>query len=133
MVNATASCPPRQRKKPLFEIPMPRIWLEEYTSALGIGVLTINHVRYGFHIRYDADRHFCSATLIRDDNGTSKQYLVTSAAGKIACNCPDGTYRAERPGGCKHVYSLRRLALTDSHDQSDHVCEHDHREAAEGG
>lgn len=23
------------------------------------------------------------------------------------CDCPDATYRSERPGGCKHVAALR--------------------------
>lgn len=26
-----------------------------------------------------------------------------------SCDCPDGTYRSERPGGCKHSRALKAL------------------------
>jgi hypothetical protein len=38
------------------------------------------------------------------DDGTT--YDV-SLEGHGSCDCPDGTYRGERPGGCKHQKALR--------------------------
>jgi hypothetical protein len=29
-----------------------------------------------------------------------------------SCDCPDHTFRPERPGGCKHMQALRQALLT---------------------
>ena len=33
-----------------------------------------------------------------------------------SCDCPDGTYRPERPGGCKHQQALRQALPTVAND-----------------
>jgi hypothetical protein len=46
-----------------------------------------------------------------DGNATAKQIDVdfTDSFG-WRCDCEDATYRPNRPGGCKHVASLRQVA-----------------------
>jgi hypothetical protein len=83
--------------------------------------------------------HGC-AILEIEDAGKAESYWVTlnvSPDGHIAglrlqkfatgqrydlpasldsCDCPDGTYRPERPGGCRHQEALRQALVTVAKD-----------------
>lgn len=45
--------------------------------------------------------------LVKAD-GTVYDIDCRTAWGQWQCDCPDATYRGERPGGCKHVAALRQ-------------------------
>jgi hypothetical protein len=46
--------------------------------------------------------------------GSRERYRITLSDER--CDCPDATYRGNRPGGCKHVNALRQVlpALADT-------------------
>jgi hypothetical protein len=56
---------------------------------------------------YDGDR--CTGFRLTKF-GTGEPYDVPRSLD--ACSCPDGTYRSERPGGCKHQQALRQALPT---------------------
>src|SRR5262245_66693325 len=41
-------------------------------------------------------------------DGTVYHIDTQTRWGQWQCDCPDATYRGERPGGCKHVAALRQ-------------------------
>ena len=45
--------------------------------------------------------------FVKDDGEIYDLSLGTD--GVARCDCPDGTFHAERPGGCKHLRALRAL------------------------
>jgi hypothetical protein len=45
-------------------------------------------------------------------DGTHYDIDTRTAWGQWQCDCPDATYRGERPGGCRHAAALRQ-ALKD--------------------
>ena len=40
-------------------------------------------------------------------DGTVYDIDTNTSWGGWSCDCPDGTYRGHRPGGCRHVAGLR--------------------------
>jgi hypothetical protein len=49
--------------------------------------------------------------------GTGEKYDLPRNLG--GCDCPDHTYKPERPGGCKHMVALRQVLPTVSKPASD--------------
>lgn len=45
--------------------------------------------------------------LVKDDGEIYDVALGTD--GLVRCDCADGTFHPERPGGCKHIVALRAL------------------------
>lgn len=51
--------------------------------------------------------------------GTGEVYDIPRSLD--CCDCPDATYRPERPGGCKHQQALR-VALPTVRNATEHPC-----------
>jgi hypothetical protein len=45
---------------------------------------------------------------VKDDDNV---YDIDASGEFFSCDCPDGTYRPNRPAGCKHVRSLQVAGL----------------------
>jgi hypothetical protein len=67
------------------------------------GVLAINRTDYTVTVLRGPDS-VLGYRLAKAD-GTVYDVCVTEE--RWTCDCPDATYKPERPGGCKHVAALR--------------------------
>jgi hypothetical protein len=117
MVNATRTHAARQRK-PLQPVNVTARFVGGATRQDvldGSAVLSIatgddtdrDESAYWTSAVYDGDR--CVAfRLVKF--GTGEQYDLPRDLS--ACDCPDHTYRSERPGGCKHMAALRQALPT---------------------
>jgi hypothetical protein len=47
--------------------------------------------------------------LVKDDGEIYDVHLGID--GLVRCDCPDGIFHGERPGGCKHIVALRAMIL----------------------
>jgi hypothetical protein len=79
-------------------------WLRRPNCRREGGLLEINRVTYEVHPLYDGDAHVGFRLL---KAGTATMYDVDTTRVPWRCDCPDAVYNPERPGGCKHVSSLR--------------------------
>jgi len=74
------------------------------------GVLLIDHVPYLVTaLGWPADQGgpgLLGYRLVKHD-GSIYDVDCRTAWGEWSCDCPDGTYCPERPGGCKHIAALR--------------------------
>ena len=98
-MSILANWRPKAKARPVHGVAK---WLSP-TGFLGIGVLAINGTPYTV-TRLSHDGRTVGYRLEKPD-GTA--YDVSTEAESWRCDCPDGTYRPERPGGCKHVAGLR--------------------------
>jgi hypothetical protein len=81
----------------------------------GVAVLTIIN---GDHTDLDVRCYWCKAVLDRD--GKISSFELTKFGSGVRydlpadlsdCDCPDHTYREERPGGCRHMQAMRQALL----------------------
>jgi hypothetical protein len=81
----------------------------------GVAVLTIVN---GEHTNLDVLGYWCKAVLDRD--GKINSFELTKFGSGVRyelpadlsdCDCPDHTYREERPGGCRHMQAMRQALL----------------------
>jgi hypothetical protein len=83
-------------------------WLQPM-PFLGKGVLEINGTAYTVERLHnfddDAGPRPVGFRLTKED-GTVYDISTDRPYG-WECDCPDGTYNSERPGGCKHIASLK--------------------------
>lgn len=97
-------CKPTRTSKPLAPVAGTCRWLN--VEVNGNRRLEINGTAYEL-----ADLGGLGWRLYRFlPDGTSTAYDIDpNAPGGWSCDCPDGTYRPNRPGGCKHVRALQTL------------------------
>ena len=72
-------------------------------GEVGTGVLAINGANY-------------TLTVLRGPNGIDgyrmvkadgTAYDIGTSEERWTCDCPDATFKPDRPGGCKHIAALR--------------------------
>jgi hypothetical protein len=73
----------------------------------GAAVLSITDLATGEEAVYDGARLACFRLR---KFGSAEQYDLPSCL--TACDCPDGVFRAHRPGGCRHQQALRQALPT---------------------
>jgi hypothetical protein len=109
---------PRSRK-PLAPVSVAGVLITGLDTGLadlfeGCAILEIEDAK-------ELTSYWCGAST--DDQGritslhlrkfaTGEQYELP--ADLSSCNCPDSTYRSERPGGCRHQVALRQALLVAS-------------------
>lgn len=105
---ATVSNRPRQ-VKPLAPVPPPAwqwvhrpIWSCDLIPQGMPGMLVVNNVVYMLIVLSEGPGPERGYRLVKDDGS-----LYDLPADLGSCDCPDGTYRSERPHGCKHAVALR--------------------------
>jgi hypothetical protein len=81
-------------------------WLVRPSSPCDGGTLDINGVAYDVHVLWnETETAVVGYRLIKAD---ATMYDIDSATPHgWTCDCPDATYRSERPGGCKHSRALQ--------------------------
>jgi hypothetical protein len=79
-------------------------WLARPNARREGGVLSVNGTAYEVFPLFD-DNALVGYRLVKAD-GTMYDVGVAGPHG-WTCDCPDATFRPERPGGCKHVRALR--------------------------
>jgi hypothetical protein len=62
-----------------------------------------------YWLKADIDRRGRVASFELTQFGTNARYHLP--ADLSTCDCPDHTFREERPGGCKHMVALRQALL----------------------
>lgn len=114
-MNATLTRPARQRK-PLSPVNVRARFVGGATRQDvldGAAVLSITDLTtreeaaYWLEAVYDGER--CVAFRLRKFGGEEQYDLPRDLS---SCDCPDGIYRAERPGGCRHMAALRQALPT---------------------
>jgi len=92
----------RKSRKPLREVHGVCKWYRKPEDKIGSdpksGLLEINGTLYALII------HETAYELFKEDKTT--YHLPRDLS---SCDCPDGTYACERPGGCKHRKALAAL------------------------
>jgi hypothetical protein len=99
IVNTTTT---QRNRKPLPEVHGTCKWIHRPSNGLGedpnSGLIEINGTLYALLI------HETAYEIFKEDKTT--YHLPRDLS---SCDCPDGTYRCERPGGCKHRKALAAL------------------------
>ncbi len=124
-MNATILPPARQRnvtrsldRKPLLPVQVEGRFVGGATAQDLIDGAAVLAIVHGDHTDRDEMAYWCQAIL---DAGrlvafrlskfvTGEQYDLP--ADLSGCDCPDGIYRSERPGGCRHQAALRQALPT---------------------
>ena len=107
--TARISTGPRRERKSL-EAKHPDVQLVGYNRGLGLGLVVIDTVTYAV-IAQRNEGKLTGLRLLRDpDHGGPAVYDVDVTGEPWRCDCPDATYRPDRPGGCKHVVALKQAA-----------------------
>jgi hypothetical protein len=111
---------PRRQRKPLLPVQVqakltgsnnPADLPDELARGVAIleivsGDETDRDVRsYWIRFLFDRNRQSYAVELVRF--GSRERYVITLADEQ--CDCPDATYRPDRPGGCKHCVALRQV------------------------
>src|SRR4051812_42501852 len=104
MAEATTFAPQRRAVKPRREKPPQPVhgtcrWINRPQLPYGLGRLAINGVEYDTegHVQ---DERIVGVRLVKDDDTV---YDIDAGGEHFSCDCPDSTYQANRPGGCKHI------------------------------
>jgi hypothetical protein len=117
-MNATLTRPPRSRQsKPLLPVSVRAHFVGGATRADlldNAAVLSITDLTTGEEAAYWCSSSFEGDRLLgfrlRKFGGEEPAYDLP--ADLSCCDCPDATYRPERPGGCRHQQALRRALPT---------------------
>lgn len=113
-MNSTQSKPPRQCK-PLLPVQVEGQFIDGQPASLrdGVAVLEIREpdaitLYWTQLLTVDGHGVGCRLTkfLAHCDGNEPNVYDVNLIDG--TCDCPDGIYRPERPGGCRHLVALRQ-------------------------
>jgi hypothetical protein len=82
------------------------------SSALALAITTGDYTHSDtrvYWLKADVDHTGRVASFELTRFGSSEKYRLP--ADLSSCDCPDHTFREDRPGGCKHMVALRQ-ALT---------------------
>ena|SRR5690349_6039640 len=117
MGTATPTRPPRQRK-PLTAVNVRAYFVGGATRQDVIDGSAVLSVVTGDDTDRDECAYWCLAVYDGDrctgfrltKFGTGEVYDLPRDLG--SCDCPDQTYRGERPGGCRHMAALRQALPT---------------------
>ena len=107
---ATATPSRKSRSKKPLEAVDPAVAIVAYCTEEGLGVIEIDGRRYVMRANRHEGRTVGMRLTRRADKGEPgfKHIDVGFFAEGWTCDCEDATYSPERPGGCKHVVSLRK-------------------------
>lgn len=102
----------RKTGKPLSPV-TPEVTLDEYDVVTGTGLIRIDGKQY-LLVAHRADGRTVGMRLSRlgdstDGKATMKRIDIDFTGDHgWGCDCEDATYRPNRPGGCKHLVSMRK-------------------------
>ena len=111
-MNATPTATLRQRK-PLDPVNVTGRLITGLNSGLtdlfdGCAILEIEDYK-------ELTSYWCGASTVVQGHNTSLhlQRFATGVKYELpadlsSCSCPDGIYRSDRPGGCRHAVALRQ-------------------------
>ncbi len=105
-----------RERKPLAPV-NPAVLLLSYNATAGSGLISIDGTVYTLTRHTDRGRTtgvrlaYVSEDIV-DGFPVDKVYDIDLSVNPPTCDCPDGTYRSERPGGCKHIVALRSAGET---------------------
>ncbi len=116
-MHATRASAPRQRK-PLLPVNVTARFVGGATRQDVIDGAAVLSIAYGDPTDTDESAYWCRAVFVGDictgfqltKFGTGEVYDIPRDLS--SCDCPDHTYRPERPGGCKHMAALRQALPT---------------------
>ena len=89
-------------RKPVKPVSGTCSWLSKPNRHHQGGVLEINGTAYTVDAIFDDEDRLIGHRLCKADGG---MYDIDRATGR--CDCPDATFRPDRPGGCKHSKALQ--------------------------
>lgn len=109
MSTATISRPrvKARNRKPAQPVHGTCRWIRRPQLPHGIGTLEINGVEYDLEAHTDGGR-IVGFRLVKPDDTA---YDLNASGEHFTCDCPDGTYQPNRPGGCKHVRACQVAGL----------------------
>jgi hypothetical protein len=90
------------------EAGIPDLFAGHAVLAITTGDHTDMDVRV-YWLRADLDRQGKIASFELATFSTGEKYQLP--ADLSSCSCPDGVYREDRPGGCKHAAALRKALV----------------------
>ena len=113
MASATTTTP--KTRKPLEAVD-PLVVLLDYDQLTGTGLLTIDDKNYVMIALREIPAGNRGKTLgmrlqrYCDKRQTVRKIDIDFGSSPWSCDCEDATYQPDRPGGCKHVVALKKVA-----------------------
>lgn len=106
---------PTRSRKPLTAVKPEWRWLRTpcwpcvLAPAGFMGILEIDGAAYGVT---PLSEYPAVGYRLQKQDGTLYDIDAQTAWGGWSCDCPDGTYRPERPGGCRHIVAVREAVAS---------------------
>ncbi len=115
-MDTSTTRPPRRQRKPLLPVQI-KAQLVGGASRQdvidGSAVLSITDLATGDEAPYWLEALYvdgrCTGFRVRKFGGEEVYDLPRDLS---SCDCPDRTYKPERPGGCKHMVALKQALPT---------------------